>query len=435
LVRQGASIIVTRSVGAVLSVVLTVLISRVLGPSDLGRYAYAVALLTLMTIPLSYGWAPLLLRTAAGAVHNARWGLVRGLARRGVHYAILISAAVLLIGLVKLWWFPVWATSYFAAVLLAAILMLDQFSALRMAMLRAFDWPVIGQLPEQVVRPLLTIVFFSTAFLMFGAQTSLDDAFAALFAASVGSAGLGYVALRRAAPPEVRTTTPVFEDRSWVASASMMAMNSGFMVLNAFIDIIILGFFVDVAEVGVYRVALQFAMIGNLAYVALNMLANQRFALLAASNDPKAGASVARFLARLALLAALPVPVILLFAGEPLIRTIFGAAFVPALTPALILCLLHVVNAATGMSYAYLTTHKYEHKIVRWPLICCALNVLLCLLLIPPLGVVGAALSTTIATAFWAVALTITCRKLTGVDTSLLGRANARIPEAVPLPA
>ena len=438
LVKQGFSIMMVRSAGAILSVAVTVVLGRVLGPSDLGRYAYAVAFLTLLTIPLSYGWTPLLLRTAAGAAHNGNWGAVRGLALRGIHYAILISVAALLIELIEFRLFPDdphAAISSFAMVVLAATLMFDQLSALRTAMLRAFDQPVMGQLPEMIIRPFLTVAFFGAAFLLLDTHTTLDHAFAALFAAALGSAAFGYVALRRAAPAGLRTTTPFFEDRVWLGSAAMMAMNSAFMVLNAFIDILILGLFVDIAEVGVYRIALQLAMIGNLAYVALNMLANQRFALFAASNDHKAGASIAKFMARLALLTTLPVPLILIFAGEPLIRIVFGAAFVPALTPALILCALHIVNAATGMSYAYLTTHRFEHKIFRQSLICCALNLCLCLLLIPRFGGIGAALSTTLATSFWAISLMVTCRKVTGVDTSLLGRANIQSPEAASLPA
>src|SRR6185369_737136 len=128
-----------------------------------------------------------------------------------------------------------------------------------------------------------------------------------------------------------------------------LAANSGLLVLNSYVDVLLLGAFGTMEQVGVYRIATQVALLSGFAYTALNMLAVPRFSYLRASGSPGELQHSAVFMARLALLGTLPLPLVFAFFGPAIVTAVFGASFAAACAPAFPLFAAQVVNAAAGM--------------------------------------------------------------------------------------
>jgi O-antigen/teichoic acid export membrane protein len=151
------------------------------------------------------------------------------------------------------------------------------------------------------------------------------------------------------------------------------------------------------------------------------MLATQRFAFLRASGDIKALKSTAVFMARLALLGALPLPLVFLFFGYTLIERVFGASFLPAITPIFLLFLGQIVNASFGMASTLLIMNGREAKVIQFTLLAVVFNAFLSWLLIPTWGAIGAATANLFSGAIWNLLIWFYLRRSLYLDTSVLG--------------
>ena len=303
-------------------------------------------------------------------------------------------------------------------------LLCDQVSAMRMASIRGIDRPAAAQIPEMLVRPLLLLAGIGMAWLWIGSDDASGDLpklFGALTAAACLAAIFGQLVLNAIAPKVAPIAVGPAIRKSWIASAAALAGSAGLVQLNGYIDMLLLGNFVPPTDLGHYRAALQVAMLASFGYVALNMLAGQRFARMRKQADTGGMAATATWLARLGLATALPLPLILLAFGEQVFAFLFGPDFAVSALPALIVASGLTFSAAIGMARTLLVMHHFEFLVMRTTLAALALNVVLCLILIPRFGIVGAASANFAATCSWNLLLWLVARKKTGLDSSALG--------------
>jgi len=412
-----------RLAGMGLGLLVTIVIGRSLGPEGLGAYGYAVIVLTLLCIPVNIGWGTLLLRQVAGALQGGGWQDVKGMMRRGTQLAALVALAVLLVALgLRLSGHLGPPTDVTLLAVLVGVLFLDQLSGLRLSTLRGLNHPVWGQLPEMLVRSTVMLVSFGTLVASTGSEPAVRHAFWAMGIASLASAMTGGLLLRRIRPEPLANAAPHYDTRAWLASAGVLASNSGLLVLNPYVDVLVLGALGTLHDVGVYRIATQVSLLSGFVYAAVNMVAMPRFATLHAAGDKRALQSTAVFMARVAVLGALPLPVIFLLWGRPLLHSLFGPGFESALAPMFLLFLGQVANAAAGLSIALLTMCGHERKLFRHTAVAVMVNASVSALLIPHFGAVGAAIGNVTAGAVLILSIWGCAVRVTGVDGSILGR-------------
>ena len=163
-------------------------------------------------------------------------------------------------------------------------------------------------------------------------------------------------------------------------------------------DVLILGHFVTMEQVGVYGAALTIA---NFFSSSLMMSVNSIFAPLVATahgqGKPEQIAMLYRSTTRWLFFITLPLVTATILAREP-IMSVFGEGFVAQGSLALlILTLGHMLNCMTG-GVGYVLSMTGRQKIELWiNLVAVGLNVTLNILLIPEMGIVGAALATAIS--------------------------------------
>lgn len=427
LVSQGLKIAGVRVVGTGLGVLVTVLIARLAGAEVLGVYAYCVSLLLLCSVPVSYGWGTMMMRSVA------RQGALSGthlvMSRMGILAAVVIAsgAGLAAYALVRTGIGGPAATLAPVAVpalaILAVTLLCDQIAALRLATLRGLHRPVVGQVPEMLMRPAVLCGLLLTFWAISGGRLTILASLSALAVAAAGSALAGQLLLRRVVVPPPAQPADRATRRSWIRSATALAGSAGLVQMNGLADMLILAAYAPSEQIGIYRVALQISMLANFGYVALNMLAGPRFSAVIATNDMADLSKSATWLARLALMTSLPVPLILLLAGPGLIISIFGSSFGTAWAPAILISGGFVVSTFVGMPNTLLVMKDREKQILIVTTCALVANLILCLVLIPGYGLMGAAVSNVIANASWNLALWQMARRVTGVDTSVWGSA------------
>jgi O-antigen/teichoic acid export membrane protein len=424
LLKSGLSVILLRGVNVLLGFAVLLILTRALGPEGLGAYAYVTTLLLLVGIPVSYGWAPLLLRETSRALHDGNWVHVKGLARRGSQLAVGIATLGLGIGYAAAWLIDEDAAGWITPVAIGTLcitLLFDQLSALRNSLLRGLGKAVSGQFPEVIVKPFVQLVLLVLGIAAIGAGITLESTLIILAAATMVSYVVGTWLLYRNLPPGLASAQIQFADREWATASTLFGSSAAISLINANADMLLLGLLSEPADVGYYKVAIQVSLVGALAYTSLNMIAVQRFAAMHAAGDKCSLQATATYLARLALAPAVAVFVILMLAGESLVPLAFGAEFAPALIPMLILAGSQIINAGAGMGRSLLMMSGHENKVMVWAAIGLAANVLLCVVLIPFYGVIGASIANAASLFIWNGGVVWVAQRTTHIDTSAFG--------------
>ncbi|MDN3646950.1 polysaccharide biosynthesis C-terminal domain-containing protein [Pontixanthobacter aestiaquae] len=428
LITQAASVAGIRVAGTGLSILVSIVIAQFFGAESLGVYGYCVALMAIAAVPISNGQSTLLLRTVAH--DGALSGTSKAMAAMGARAAVIFAATAGFLAWVAIGFASTDIAqllkpfAYLTVGFLALALLCDQISAMRMAAIRGIDRPALAQLPETLIRPLMLLAGLVFVWARYGSAdpvTDLPAIFAALAVAAFVSACIGQFILGAITAREKPTQLVAPDRKAWVWSAAALAGSAGLVQLNGYIDLLLLGSFTSAADVGYYRAALQIAMLANFGYIALNMLAGQRFARIRAENDIAGMAKTATTLSRLALLTAIPLPLAIWMFGEPLLVWLFGDGFTASVLPALIISLGLCFSASIGMAHSMLVMSHQEKLALLLTGIALAINVALCLLLIPSFGLIGAALANAAAAICWNGLLWYFARLKTGFDTSIIG--------------
>lgn len=420
--RETVWIFLFRITSTGMGFLATVLLARVLGADGYGVYSYALALVMLLSLPAQSGLPVLLMRETAKNSELGRYELVRGVWVWAGRAAGILSVGLLIVGgsiVVAISEFPLETrplTTLWAFLLVPLIAL----GNLRGAALQGLDRIVEGQLPEYVLRPTLLVVLLGGLALLHDQMTSSQAMAMHVVAATVAFAVGAYLLWKRT-PGEVRRSKPRFEARAWLASALPLALITGMMTVNGYADILILGLFEAPDQVGVYRVAVQFAALVSFGLQAVNMVVAPRFARLYAQKQMGRLQTIVTSSARLVLAISLALALLFVAFGESVLELVFGSAFGAAYVPLLILIGGHLVNSVAGSVGYLLNMTGHERDEARAVTVAAAVNIVLNFALIPQLGTVGAATATALSFALWRFWLWRLVRQRLDIDSLAFG--------------
>ncbi len=408
LLRGSVASISLKVFHTVATLVTAIILARKLGPEGYGIYAYAFALITLLSIPAQFGLPTLLVRNIATYQVRKQWGLIRGLLLQANQAVLLLSLALVLIAGILAWAFAGHfntdrlTTFVWALVLLPLIALGD----LRGAALRGLCRVISGQLPEQFLRPGLFVVFLLVIPLFRaneGLTPSLAMALHALAAFTAFAAGAWL--LFRALPVQTKTVTADYDTGTWMRSVLPLSFLAGMQIVNNQTDIVMLGIFTSAADVGVYRVAVQGANLVTFTLAAMNMVLGPNIARMYTAGEHEPLQHVVTWSSLVILFTAMPVAGAFIIFGKPILAMIFGEEYLRGHTALSILCLGQLINAGAGSVGLLLNMTGYERDTAVGVGVAAACNVILNLALIPLFGMEGAAAATAISLAVWNVIL------------------------------
>lgn len=418
LLRGGAGSLVAKVAEAILGLVVVVLLARLLGPAGYGVFAFALALVSLAAMPAHAGLAPLVVRETACGQQAGDWSAVSGVWRWANGLALGFSLLIATSGGIGLW--LGWAQGAALRATLPwalALIPLMALVAIRSASLRGLRHVVAGLFPEQVFRPALFAGLLAGVLISPGMTLSPDEAMALMALSSGVAFGLGAWLLNRYRPQELRQVASHYRPGAWFAAAWPMALTQGFHRINRHADLLLLGLLAAVADVGVYRVAAQGALLVSLGLTALNTVIAPFAVRLNAQGERHKLQKLVRRTAQAALAFALPAVVLFAVAGEWLLVTLFGSEFSAAYWPLLILGLGQLANAGFGATGILLNMTGFERDVTRVVTVAAGLNVALNLGLIPLFGVIGAAAATSASLLFWNIWLWQVAHRRLGISS------------------
>jgi O-antigen/teichoic acid export membrane protein len=171
-----------------------------------------------------------------------------------------------------------------------------------------------------------------------------------------------------------------------------------------------IGYYLDEADVGIYRLAFKVATLITFAQFAINSIAAPMFSSFKAKNDLSGLRKMTRNIGYMNLAISTPIFIaILLFPS--FVLDFFGEEFTAGVTPLIILAVGQIINALCGPVMYLLNMTGKEIQARNIIIVASVINIVLNFYFIPLYGLMGAAIATGLSTVVWNVMAVIRIKK------------------------
>ncbi|MGI0134866.1 MAG: polysaccharide biosynthesis C-terminal domain-containing protein [Candidatus Micrarchaeaceae archaeon] len=415
----------------VLSLLVTVVLARTLGPKDYGLYAYVFSLVSFLAVPIEYGLPSLVIRETAKGELTAKWNLVKGVWRWSNIATILYSFLVASALGISIFLF----SSHFSSGQIytlawgAFLLLFMSLCKMRGAALRGLRHVVIGQFPDAVLRPLFLIVCILGLVFLWPSHR-LTAAYAMMLHGLAGFMAF-FVAtwiLWKIRPNLLREyASPIYKTRVWTKATFSLALLAGTRFMSQHVGILALGFFVNQADVGIFKVAAQGGVLAVFGVQAANMTIAPHFARLYAAGDYSRLQRAVTLSGRASFAIALPIVLIFFLWGRQILSHVFGPAFVAGYIALVIVAAGQLSSAVMGAVAYLLNMTGHERDVARSVAIAVVCDIGLNFVLIPLWGINGAAAAMALSFVLWNGLLWRAAKKRLGIDSFSFARLRTKL--------
>lgn len=379
----------------------SLLLTRWLGASGYGVYAFAFAMVTLAALPASLGWRSLLTREMAQYSAAGNWSAAKGLLRLSWQSTLL--AAILVGGIVlTISWLFTWpADASLREGMRWALLSLPFFALVPVWQGSLTGWHQThrAQIPEAIVRPLVLLLVLLIVYQIQGVLAypmAIAVNIMAMAAASLVSIGL----LIRYRPATMAAVKPYYHTRRWLRSSVLFLLISGMHLFNTHTDMLMIGTWLDAEAAGIYQIPVRLGGLLLFPFIVLEMVLAPLMAKAhAEQNLPQLTATIRRMVG-LVFVVTVVAGAILYLSGNTVLGW-FGPAF-PAGRQVLFWIVIMVGVQVMFGPVGYLTSMTgNEHITTRVMGMSAIINIALNSILIPRYGIEGAAVATLCSELVW----------------------------------
>lgn len=402
---------------------VSVILARSLGAEDYGVYAYALSVIVILSLPINAGIQQVVIRETATFDLNHDWGLLRGLLQWSVSVVLGISViAIFLSAYVVLH-----ITSDSLSILdprtfmIASLaLPIDSLSLVRTALMRGLRHPVSAFLPEGIVFPWVNIALILWL-LLDEKSLSPPHAMSARLASSVLSGIFGLILIFKIIPKEAFSSCAKYEIKGWFSAVIPFTLFYGINLINTQADIIMLGFFREPEEVGLYQSCIQLILPLSGIMLTINSVLSPYISRFYEQENRVELKKISTLGARASLCIFTPFCLFYIFKGQFILNSLYGDVFVQAFPALVVLSCATLVNVAFGPIATILNMTRNENESLKGILLSASFNLLANLIVIPRYGIIGAAITTLISYLIWNIFLWARLRVKLGLDSSIVG--------------
>jgi len=326
-----------------------VMLARMLSIEDFGMYVLAFTTINIIAVPISLGFPTLIMRYIPKYIVSNDMASIKGLLIKTNSYIFFahVIAFLLIIAAYYIWWnrFPESTiTTFWYAFSLMPFLV---FGSLRAAALRGLKLIILGELPETLLRNFILSVALLVYF-FFKFELTPERAMLLHLVAGIMAFLSGYVFLKRKLLNQLRNIKPSYHRKEWVKQAIPYSVTQLVSILKKKSITYILVIFGSLEAVALFDVAMRGATLVSFTLSALNNAVSPFISAAFTQNNIKSVQKIVTKSNRIIFVFALPVALVFIIGGEPLISWVFGEAYALAYIPLAILCISQLVNALAG---------------------------------------------------------------------------------------
>jgi O-antigen/teichoic acid export membrane protein len=435
--RSGLGILVSTGISTLAGFGLSILLARELGAEQFGLYSFIIGIVGLLLITVQSGLPLLMTREIASLRVD---GVAQEL-RRFLKWAftVLLASILLVACAVYIWLaFADGSDGSSASVRffwpIALLLAFWGFTNFCGAIVKGFERPLRSSIPNSVVRPLallaLAAVFLSLdakhsareIVLAHGLATILSSTVAVVFAASAWRS----FGKRKAHDPEKRPENGPENDKStktatqWLLSLGTLSLVSGVAIINNRIDIIMVGSLSSLSQVAYYNIAMQLTALIAMGQIGVNAILAPKAARMFRTGDEETLGQIVSLTCLVTGAIGLVIFLALATLGQPILEAAFGAEFLAAYMPMLVMAIGALLAVASGPVVLLLNMAGHERVSLITTVTMLAGKVALNFVLIPAQGALGAAFATAIALTMLNLTLTFVLWRLTAIRSGIL---------------
>jgi len=234
-----------------------ILLARWLGKDGIGTYNYVANWIGVLSIPVMFGLDRLVVREVAVYSNKKNWGLLRGFLRWSIVQPVINSLIIIVPSIFIIHFFVPDNEYHLRATFFIglALIPLGTLLTIKQATLRGLHKILTGQVFEMFVMPMLFILFFVLLY-FFGRDIFSP---ASIMAANVLTVIICLLAVifvvKKYIGGETKKAAPEYNLKLWCAAAFPFVFVSVMRVINMRTDVLMLGYFKNMGDVGIYTIA------------------------------------------------------------------------------------------------------------------------------------------------------------------------------------
>jgi len=421
LARGAIGSFVVKILGAAIAFGLHILLARLLGVTQYGIYIYALTWVNILVIASLLGLNTSMVRFIAAYKAQEKWGLLRGIVHRSTQFVVVFSLLIGGIGGIVVWFLRSrigqdQAATFGVALILLPVLVLVR---LREASLRALKRVVLSSLPDRIIRPLLLAAILSGLYFYLRQPLQATQAMAINLIAVFAALVIGTVWLVKELPEQARDARPIYAHREWLRVSLPLLLVAGMHLILKHTDIIMLGAIRGSDEAGIYSAASRISDLVVFALMAINAILAPMVSELYHTGRMEELQRIVTLAARVIFAFTLMFSIILVVFGK-FALSLFGAEFVVTYVPLLILLCGQIVNALAGSVGLIMTMTDHQNQAGAIIAVSAAVNIILNALLIPLMGLRGAAISTAFTMVLWNITMLVYVHRRLGINSTAI---------------
>ena len=389
--RGATAAFLIRVASAALLYVSQVLFARWMGSFEFGVYVYVWTWVLLLGGLIDLGIATGAQRFIPEYTGTDRLAMLRGFLTGSRWLVLAMATAWAGLAALGVWVFSAQLQAYEIMPLFIACAGLPLFTLGRLqdGIARSYDWINLALMPPYVIRSLLLIVAMGAAYalkLPTDAATAMLAAVATTWVTVIGQTLVMNARLNKKVAPGPRA----YATGTWLAASLPIFMVEGFYLLLTHTDVLLLRAYRSPDEVAVYYAAAKtLALVAFVSFSVSAATAHKFSEYHVAGNK----AALSDFLAdaiKWTFWPSLAATVVILALGKPILW-LFGPRFVDGYILMFILAIGPLARATVGPVERLLNMVGEQRACAVVYASAFAVNIALCVVLIPPFGVAGAA--------------------------------------------
>ncbi len=419
----AGKVFLVRVASAMLALVSQVLLARWMGRFEFGIYIYVWTWVLMIGALADMGLSSAARRFIPEYTELKALDLLRGFLSGSRWLALGIATAMALVGALGVFALSPWLDNFTVIPLYLACVTIPIYGlgSVQAGVAQAYDWPNLAFMPFYIWRQLTITVAMGAAWAFgapTGAVTAMLIAVGTTWAVTVGQLFVLDRRVKRKVPPGPRR----YDAGTWFATALPIFVVEGFYLLLTYVDILVLEHMRSPAEVAVYYAAARLLALVAFVYFAIASATTHKFTQYHVAGDKERLAHFFAETIRWTFWPSLAACAAILALGLPLL-SLFGKDFTAGYAVMFILAVGMMSRAAVGPAERLLNMLGERKPCAAVYAAAFAINLALCLLLIPYIGIEGAAIATSTALATESIMLYRLAKRRLGFHVFIMGGA------------
>ena len=393
----AGKVFLVRVGSALLALGSQVLLARWMGSFEFGIYIYVWTWVLMIGALSDVGLSSAARRFIPEYIELKSFDRLRGFLAGSRWLAFAIATAIGAVGALGVTLLAPWLDHFAVIPLYLACVTIPIYGLVQVqaGIAQSYNWPNLALMPFYIWRQLAITVLMGAIWLV-GAPTSAVTAMiVAVVTTWVVTMGQ-LVLLNRRLKEKVPAGPKIYEAKTWFATSMPIFVVEGFYLLLTYVDIIALEHFGSPHDVAVYYAGARLLAIVAFVYFAIAGATTHKFTEYHVSGDRQRLAAFFRETVRWTFWPSLIACAAILALGRPLL-SLFGAGFEAGYDVMFILAFGMLARAAVGPAERLLNMLGERKQCAAVYAIAFAINLTLCVILIPRIGIEGAAVATSTA--------------------------------------